>query len=543
MGGNYRWVRSYFDASNSARGSFSFTGAFTDNPQSTGNTGSGLADFLVGIPATSSLSNLLVGDLRYNYWGAFIQDDWKVTPKLTLNLGIRYELWTQPVERNNQQANFLLNLQKLVFAGNQTPADVPASLVAPVPSGISSRSLLITDTNNFAPRLGLAYRITSTTVFRAGAGTFFADDPFIGASARLPANPPFNVQNTYTTDNVHPMLTLSGGFPSNSLTGTVNPSTVTLTAFNPNFKQGYVYHWSGGFEQQFKQYLFEANYVGTKGTQLPLTYNVNQDVAGGTSTAARRPYQGFNTITYTTPMDDSSYNGLELRVERHYSAGFSLLASYTYSKTLDIGGEQLIGDLDLRNVYNVKLEHALSTQDVRDSFVFSGLYDLPVGKGKRFDLRNAALNHVIGGWQLNGIFSARTGQPFTPQLGVSSANTGNARPNRIANGNLPSGQRTVNDWFDKSAFTTPAQYLYGNAGRDILTGPGAVNLDASLFKRVPVRKLGEHGEVQIRGELFNSLNHPQFALPNARVDLPQGGTITSLSNSMRQVQFGLKVIF
>jgi hypothetical protein len=543
MGGNYRWVRSYFDASNSARGSFGFSGAFTNNPASTGNSGSGLADFLIGIPASASLSNLLVGDLRYHYGGAFFQDDWKVTSRLTVNLGVRYEIWSQPAERHNQQANFLLDLQKLVFAGNQTPANVPSSIVAAVPGNISSRSLLITDTNNFAPRLGVAYQLNSSTVLRAGAGTFFADEPFIGASGRLPANPPFNVQNTFTTDNVHPSLTLSGGFPANSLTGTVNPATVTLTAFNPNFKQGYVYHWSGGIQKQLRQYVFEANYVGTKGTQLPLTYNVNQDLAGGTSTAARRPFQGFNNITYTTPMDDSSYNALEMRAERRYSTGVALLVSYTFSKTLDIGGEQLIGDLNLRDVNNVKAEHALSTQDVRNNFVASVVYDLPVGKGKRFDMGNAVLNQVIGNWQVNGIFSDRSGQPFTPQLGVSSANTGNARPNRIADGHLSSDQRNINRWFDKTAFTVPAQYLYGNAGRDILTGPGAVNLDASLFKRVHVPILGETGEVQFRTELFNSLNHPQFALPNARVDLAQGATISALSNSMRQIQFGLKVIF
>ena len=543
MGGTYRWVRSYFDASNSARGSFNFSGAFTNNPAATANSGSGFADFLLGIPASSSLSTLLIGDLRYKYGGVFIQDDWKVTAKLTVNLGVRYELWSQPVERNNLQANFLLDQKKLIFAGNQAPATVPASLIALVPGNIDNRSLLITDTNNVAARLGAAYQLRPSTVIRAGFGTFFADQPFIGASGRLPANPPFNVQNTFTTDNVHPVLTLSGGFPANSLSGTVNPANVTLTAFNPDFKQGYVYHWSGGIQQQFKQYVFEANCVGTKGTQLPLTYNVNQSLAGGTSVAARRPYPGFNNITYTTPMDDTSYNGLEARVERRYSSGFSILGSYTFSKTLDIGGEQLIGDLSLRDVNNVKAEHALSTQDVRHSFVASGVYDLPVGSGRRFSLGNPVLNQVIGNWQLSSIFSLRTGQPFTPQLGVSSANTGNARPNRVADGNLPSDRRSVNNWFDKSAFTVPVQYVYGNAGRNILTGPGAVNLDFSLFKRLSVRKLGEAGEIQFRGELFNALNHPQFSQPNTRIDLAQGGTISSLSNNMRQIQFVLKVIF
>ena len=543
MGGTYRWVRSYFDASNSARGSFNFSGAFTNNPTATANSGSGFADFLLGLPASSSLSTLLIGDLRYKYGGFFIQDDWKVTAKLTVNLGARYELWSQPVERDNLQANFLLDQKKLVFAGNQTPATVPASLIAPVPGNIDNRSLLITDTNNLAARVGAAYQLRPSTVIRAGFGTFFADQPFIGASGRLPANPPFNVQNSFTTDNVHPVLTLSGGFPANSLSGVVNPANVTLTAFNPDFKQGYVYHWSGGIQQQFRQYVFEANYVGTKGTQLPLTYNVNQALAGGTSVAARRPYLGFNNITYTTPMDDTSYNGLEARVERRYASGFSILGSYTFSKTLDIGGEQLIGDLSLRDVNNVKAEHALSTQDVRHSFVANGVYDLPVGSGRRFDMGNPVLNQVIGNWQLSSIFSLRTGQPFTPQLGVSSANTGNARPNRIADGNLSSDRRSINNWFDKAAFTVPVQYVYGNAGRNILTGPGAVNLDFSLFKRLSVHKLGESGEIQFRGELFNALNHPQFSQPNTRIDLAQGGTISSLSNNMRQIQFVLKVIF
>ena len=543
IGGEYRWVRSWFDIGSSARGSFSFTGAFSQNPLKRSGSGSGMADVLLGIPASATLSNLTTGDLRYKNWGAYIQDDWKVTSKLTLNLGLRYELWTPPVERNNNQANFLPELNQLVYADNNVPPGIPAGIVANVPNYIGSRSLIKPDYNNAAPRVGFAYQATASTVLRAGAGLFYADNPAIGASARLPGNPPFSNSNSFQTNNLTPLLTLSGGFPANTLSRNINLSTAGLSAFAENFPQGNVYHWSFGLQQQVKQYVVEANYVGTKGTDLPLTYNLNQPFAGPGSVASRRPLGGFNDITYTIPMDGSVYHALEARVERRFASGFSLLASYTFSKSIDFGGEQLIGDLSLRDARNVKAERGLSLADQRHRLVASAVYELPLGKGKRFEISNAVLNAVAGNWQINGIFSAFTGQPFTPSNSVSSANTGAARPDRIADGNLPRDQRTVNHWFDTAAFVSPTPYDFGNAGRDILIAPGAANLDFSVFKQFPVTKLGEAGRVQVRGEFFNFLNHPQFGRPNANIDVPQAGTITSLATSMREVQLSVKVLF
>jgi len=543
FGGDYRWVRSWFYISSSARGSYNFSGAFTQNPQKAAGTGSGLADFLLGIPASASLSNQISGDLRYRYVGGYIQDDWKLTSRLTLNLGLRYELWTQPVERNDRQANFLINDGKLIFANNQVPAGVPASLVEQVPGGLGTRSLMKTDSNNFAPRLGLAYRMTASTVLRAGAGLFFADDPAIGASARLVANPPFFQSTTYATDQITPILYLSTGFPSNAIGQNVNISAATLSSWAQNMKQAYVYHWSFGVQQQWRDTVFEVNYVGTKGNDLATTFNINSAAAGPGSVASRRRYQGLGDINYTSGLDTTSYNALEARVEHRYARGFSLLASYTYSKTLDIGGESLVGDLSLRDATNVRAERSLSSGDMRHRFVTSALYDLPFGRGRRFDIQNRFLNAVAGGWQLNGILTIHSGTPFTPALGTSSANTGAARPNRIADGNLPSDQRSVTHWFDKTAFVAPTQYNFGNAGRNILIGPGAVNLDSSLFKNFRVGWLGENGEVQFRAEAFNTLNHPQFSIPNSHVDIANGGTITGLTNDMREVQFGLKILF
>jgi hypothetical protein len=498
---------------------------------------------LLGIPSNSELSNAISGDLRYKYSGLYIQDDWKVTDRLTLNIGARYELWTQPVERQNQEANFLLGTQKFIYPLSAVPAGIPSAYVQSIPSGINNRSLLQTDTNNIAPRLGFAYQATKTTVVRGGFGQFFADDPEIGASGRLVANPPFYQDVTFPTNQITPIIYLNQGFPANTIGTSLNLANASLIAFTPNFKQAYVYHWSGGVQQQIRQFVFEAEYVGTSGFELPITYNINSALPGGTSVAARRPYQGFGNITLTTPMGNSNYNALETRLERRFANGLSLLLSYTYSKSIDDGGEQLIGDLQLRSAENVRLERALATNDMRHYFVGSYLYDLPFGRGQRFNIANPIANAVLGNWQINGIATLHTGLPFTPELGFSSANTGDDRPNRIGNGNLPSDQRSINNWFNKAAFVAAPFYQFGNAGRDILEGPGAVNFDLSVFKNFPIPPLGERGNLEFRAESFNAFNHPQFGTPNNRVDLAQGGTITSLLNNMRILQFGLKLLF
>ena len=542
FGGSYRFVRSWYAISSSARGTYTFNGGFSQDPQNRSKTGSGLADFILGIPSSSGISNFLQGDIRYKYMGGFLQDDWKVSSKLTINAGIRYEIWTQPVERTDRQANFFVADRKLAYAKNKIPSGVPASAVENVPSGVGDRSLLKTFYNNLAPRLGFAYQAAPSVVVRGGAGVFFADNPFIGASGRLPANPPYAIANTYATDNITPLVNLSTGFPATAVTA-VDFNSTNLVMFSPDLTNGTVYHWSLGLQKQISQYVLEANYVGTRATGMPVGYNINQAYAGAGSVASRRPYQGFNNITSQLPMGVSRYNALEMRAERRYSSGFSLLTSYTFSRSLDNGGEQLIGDLGLRDVNNVNAEYGLSLGDMRHRFVTSALYDLPIGHGRLVDISNPLLNAIVGGWQANGILTVHSGQPFTPSLGVSSANTGDARPNRIANGNLPSDQRSIQVWFDKAAFTTPPSYQYGNAGRDILFAPGATNLDFSIFKRFVLSKVKEGSELQFRAESFNFLNHPQFGRPNTRVDIAQGGSITSLSTPMRQMQFGLKFLF
>ena len=534
-GGEHRWVRSRYHIWGNARPTFSFNGAFTGNP---------VADFLLGDPSSAALSSVLIGDIRYKYYGGYINDDWKVTPKLTLNLGLRYEYWTPAYERNNLQANFVVGPNKLMYVNNNVPPSTPASLAMDVPSNVDNRGLVETHHNNWAPRAGLAYQLFRNTVIRAGAGAFYAEANAAGVSSRPEYNPPFRVGYSYTSDNIHPTLTFATGFPGNAVDPTqLVAGTTTFNAWDPAMAVGLVYHWSFSLQQQIGKFLVDSNYVGSKGTHLSVPYNINADYAGGTSTAARRPYQGFSDINYVDSMGNSEYDAMQLRVQRRYSNGMSLLVSYTWSKAIDLGSGSLIGDLAIRSRDHVGWERAASSSSVPQRLVVSYTYALPAGRGHRFQVSNPVLAGLIGDWQVNGITTIRDGHPFTVTMNVSSANTGQARPNWNPVASTPGFQPSINDWIDLGTFTTPTQYNFGNAGRDILYSPGSVNFDFSLFKRYSVRKLGEAGQVQVRFEGFNILNHPQFGQPNANISTLGAGSITFLTNTMRQLQAGLKVMF
>jgi len=543
-GGEFEWIRSYYFLSSSARGTFTFDDTFTQDPQNRSATGNGFADYLLGVAANASLSAPSIGDARNEYTGYFVQDNWKVTSRLTLNLGLRWELFTWRKERHNLQGSFDPALGKVIYPENRIPPGIPASLVANMPPGLGSRTLLPLNPHNFSPRLGLAWQLARHTVLRAGAGLFYAVQAFPGAGATPLGSPPYSLTSTYPTDQINPNVTFASGFPAGALQPAVSAASAQWAGFDPGMRQPYVWKWNFGLEHEINKLLVEVNYVGTKGAQLPVFYDLNLPLPGGGTVQSRRVFPAFGTIQYTQSLGNSEYGSLETRVQRQYSNGVSLLATYTYGKTIDDGGVQLGGgDTLYRDARNLRLERARSAFDIESRLVLSALYDLPFGHGRRFGLPNPALDAVLGDWQVNTIAILRSGFPFTPELGFSTANTGDPRPNRTGNGNLPADQRTIQTWFDKGVFAAATPYNFGNAGRDILNGPGAVNFDFSAFKRFRAHRLGEACEVQLRGEFFNLFNHPQFSNPNNRVDLPQGGSITGTSHAMRQIQFGLKLLF
>ncbi len=543
-GANYRYIRSFFDISDSARGAYTFNGGFTQNPLTRQNTGSGLADFMLGIPSAATLSNSLSGDIRWHYLAGYVQDDWKVNDRFTLNLGLRYELFTHPAEAGGKQANLLLDNYQLIYVDNNVPAVIPSAFATTVPSGVSPSTLMRLDTNNVAPRLGFAYKISDRTVVRGGAGIFYGDHPTVGASGRLPANPPYRVNVNYATDLITPIVTLDSGFPANALDPRFSPF-LSFNAWDPNAPQAEAYHWNGNVQHELPwSMLVEVGYTGSRGEKLSVAYNPNAPLPGPGSVASRRPNPSFGNVSGIKYNGQSDYHAGHLRVERRFIEGFSLIGHYTYGKSIDVGGANFIsGDTVYRDARNIELDRGLASFDVRHNMVMSYIWDIPVGSGRRVDLGNGWLNAVVGGWQFNGITTARSGTPFTPSLSFNPAQSGHARPNRVADGNLPRSDRSADRWFDPSAFAAATPFNFGDAGRNILNGPGYFNTDFGLFKRFPFNGLGGRNEIQLRLEAFNVFNQPHYANPASVVDLPNAGRITDIVGTMREMQIGIKFIF
>ncbi len=542
-GANYRFIRSFFNISDTQRGSFNFSGGFTQNPLARSGSGSGLADFLLGIPATAALSNGLAGDIRYHYVAAYLQDDWRVNQKLTLNLGVRYELFTQPYERNGNQANLLLPDYRLIYTGNNVPPVIPGAFTTSIPDGVSASSLMRLDTNNVAPRLGIAYKLSPQTVLRGGAGIFYGDHPTIGASGRLPANPPYRVNVNYASDSITPIVTLDSGFPADALTASFSPF-LSFNAWDPDAPQTEAYHWNVNAQHEFPWFVVELGYTGSRGEKLSVNYNPNAPLPGAGSVASRRPNPQFGNIGGLKFTGESDYHAGHLRVERRFSRGVSVIGHYTYGKSIDLGGANFIaGDTVYRDPNNIEIDRGLSSFDVRHNMVLSYIWDIPIGAGRRIDLQNGWLNAIVGGWQFNGLTTARSGTPFTPVLSFNPSQSGHARPNRLADGNLPRGDRTVDRWFDTSAFAAATPFNIGDAGRNILFGPGYFNTDFGLFKRFLIRPQGGGQEIQLRLEAFNVFNQPHYQQPDATVDLPRGGRILGIVGTMRELQLGVKFLF
>jgi hypothetical protein len=278
----------------------------------------------------------------------------------------------------------------------------------------------------------------------------------------------------------------------------------------------------------------QVSYVGSSSHDLYLQNNIDQPLPGPGNVQARRPLPEYSAINAYNPYISAHYESLQSQLERRYSKGLTLLAAYTWSHALDNDSSSR------QDAYDLAAEKASSNFDLRQRFVFSSVYELPFGKGKAFLSSSRIGNAVAGGWQLSGIFTKQTGLPFTPVESVDASNTGTTeRPNRIASGVLSSGQ-SINEWFNLAAFTTPGEYTFGNSGRNILVGPGLTNVDLGLSRVIPAT---ERIHIEFRAEAFNLFNTPQFGLPNATLGTSTAGTITTVVNPQRELQFALRLAF
>lgn len=481
--------------------------------------------------------NVLEGSFGMRSWelAAFADDSWRITNGFTLNYGLRYEMFAPPYDVHNHWSNFNVVTGKLLIASQNG----------------NSRRLRDFDLNNIAPRVGLTYLLTSDrkTVLRSGFGVSYVD-PGKGGG-QLYKNLPFFFSQVVNTDqNAAPPLPLSSGLPA-PVPPDIN-NIAQISAGNPNawdfhLQATRAMQWSIGIQRELPHdLLFDVSYVGNRTTDLNFSYNINQTYPGPGAQGPRRPLYPVNplvgNVSYETNYGSSRYASLQARLEKRYSSGLTLSAAYTWSKYLgnsaNINGG---GNAPPQNARCFRCEFGVMPDDRTHVFVLNHEYELPFGVRRRF-VNHGLLAHLIGDWTITGIWSASTGDHFTPTLASplsNSAGGGGDRPDRIADGNLPAGNRSIDRWFDLAAFMAPPQFTFGNAGRGILVGPGLFNVDLGVHRNFAVT---ERKYVSFRWEMFNAFNRANFGDPNASIGNNVAGQISG-TQPARIIQLALKLIF
>jgi hypothetical protein len=484
-----------------ARGSLSFSGAIS---------GTGLSDLLLGFPSfglQATFDNRQA--LRSLASSLYAQDDWKIRRNLTLNLGVRYELPVPPTDPSNRMSILDPSTGRIVNVGS---------------NGIP-RAGIRTDYHSLAPRVGFAWTPAPNWVVRGGYGVYF-DSGMLVVNSSLYFNPPYFSVRTYFPTQTS-LLTLSNPFPSGGGVA-APPSPNTLS---PDLTSGYLQQWNLNIQRQLGgSTTVSAAYGASKGTHLIRSLDLNQPEPGPGAVALRRPVPAFAGIFYIESGANSSFQSLQLSMDRRLSHNFSVLASYTRSKSID-DTSAFLGTLPDKNFpqdsHNYRAERGLSSFDVPNRFVTAYVY------------------HPGYGFEIRGITTLQSGQPFTPILRFDNSNTGNSggifgsdRPDLLRNPKLsnPSAER----WFDKSAFAIAPPYHFGDAGRNIVRGPRLANFDIAIARRFT---LHEGVTLTADAQSFNLFNHTQFDLPQLSADEPTTfGRILS-AKAPRQLQFSLRLAF
>lgn len=494
-------------------------------------TGNALADLLLGFPAIAGGARVdNAQHLRTQSYNFYVNDSWRATPRLTLSAGLRYELNTPPVDAEDRANVYDPATRTLVRVGTN---NIP-------------RGGFDTDKNNFAPRVGLAWTVgkDQETVLRAGYGVYY-DQSALAPGEALYFNAPFFDLSLFFSLPGLP-LTLNNPFPNNF----PFPLPKSALAVQRDLRTPYMQHWNVNLQRQLgRSRVLEVGYVGSKGTKLLTARDINQP-RPSPSSPNLRPNPLFDDIDLIESRANSNYHALQARLQQRLSAGLSLLASYTYAKSIDDASNFFTsaGDPNFpQDSNNVRLERGRSNFDVRQRLSASYTYELPFGKGRRYARDGGFVSALLSGWQTNGVLTLQTGRPFTVALlpDIDNSNTGrsnlgfgaNDRPNVVGDPRLSS--RTPDRWFDTAAFAFPAFGTFGNAGRNTLEGPGYQNFNASLVKNTT---LTESLRLQLRAEAFNLFNHPNFNLPDNFLGSPTFGRVLS-AQSPRHLQFGVKLLF
>ena len=510
------------------RGQFSFGLRYTNNPANARNTGFSPAELLLGKPGNVQLVYMQgTRGMRRTDYAGFFQDDWKVTPRLTLNLGVRYDL--------------LADYPQTEVGDRLIQFDVETGNPAPVTEGrFPWRSGIANDLNNWAPRLGLAYRIGDGTVVRSAYGIYYNGQP-IHLNAGLLAQAPFfvNTRVINSQGNFEGARGLADGplrvrellSPGQSRRG-YDPDSYAIP---------YTQQWNFTIQQQLPgQQQLTVAYVGSKATALRQGINFNQATPGSGPVALRRRWPNHARVSIVQTRGNSNYHSLQTTLRKHFSRGLQYQFNHTWAHNIgEVTGGAPITDFSGNRGNN--------GADIRHSANATVGYDLPVGRGKALlgDVP-AAVDQILGGWKISAMLTFTDGYPFSPS-GPSTLNIGEGtRPDRVADGNLPDGQQTIQRWFDTDAFVAPGFRQWGNSGRNVLFGPGTKLANVSLRKNFSV---SEGKRLQFRAEFFNVTNTPHFNNPVANIASPARGRITRAGSenrfqrTQRLVQFGLRFVF
>lgn len=517
------------------RGRVTVLGRFTGDP---------MADFVLGWPQTTRRQLDAAGPyhLISNYSG-FLQDDFKITSNLTLNIGVRYDLMKPPQEKYGAWSLFVPSIGKIVISGRGVLSEeefarrinvsgVQQNVTTAEAAGLP-RTIRRADTNNFAPRLGFAWRPFggTSTVIRGGYGLFYGSSS-IYRSDEFSDTYPFSINETYNAVTNQPLqLTLSDPFP----VARRNVGGVTTTSGQESrLADQYLQSWNLTFEREFgKGTVVEVAYAGSKGTHLPRRYDFNQPFREIGVGNGLRPFPGFNTINITNDGSNSIYNSGAFIIRRRFNKQFFVRATYTYAKSIDessnTGGTIQYNFPIAQDARNLRGERGRSDFDIGHAFAASFILS-----------PNFSKHVLLRKWQMAGTTTAYTGQPFTPKVAnFNFANGEASRPDRIGKGMLDG--RSPDQWFDRTVFPVVpvGSFRFGSSGRNILDGPGTFNFNASISRRF---KVYEDTAIQFRAESFNLMNHANFNLPENRVDIISGGVITRVKSN-RTIQLGLRVEF
>jgi hypothetical protein len=591
FGGEFRILANNSNQDGQSTGSFSFGTNMTQGPNAltaSSTAGDGFASFLLGLGSGSVVHYFKIVNTTSHYFAGYLQDDWKVTDKLTFNLGIRYDLFFPRTERDNRTTYLDLSVTS-PLAATTGIAGLKGGLQY---AGVNGNPRNTTNPNykNFSPRLGFAYHPFTPLVVRGAFGIYFADSP--NQAAATVQNTGYRATTTYngTLDGATPNNYLSDPFPGGAFVASTGNSFGLLTGTGGSIVAGlrrqpspYSENYQLGIEYQLpSNWLIGVSYVGAHGLQLPYSPSYNQlptaalALGGQLLNTVPNPFQGkvqisgplsgatvqkrylmapFPQFTTVNGYQDvgaiSHYDSVQVRVERRFSRNSTLLLSYTGSKSLDdysisnsnFGSNGVYQDASIPLMQD---SYSLSTFDVSRNLVVSGIYSLPFGRGERFGAHwNRLVGALLGGYQFNGIFSAHNGTP----LAFSANNVANIfNPGERPNWNgqdaslCGSVESRLNKYFNTANFSQPAIYTFGNMSRTsgYLRNPGLINLDASLFKQFAVT---EKIKLELRGEVFNVSNTPAFSGPDVGVSDATFGAITSQANSPRQIQVAAKILF